>query len=377
MIIFASMEPDKINLSRTNAEGVHSLKAFMEFAKKGHMPQMIENRVNSKKVNSTVIISKIQKSLQDHGYQVKTNVGNSEFKVDVAVVDKQKNDQYLAAIQLDGHRYASQTTTRDRNKLGHTMLGRLGWHIINIWSIEWWHNEEKQLQELLAQLKEIENQSKTTKKVEKPKVTEQKSIHDQVDKLAIEEEEKRIDSFFEPAALEDVEVPNEYFYTYEGRQFIQDQILQIINKEAPVSFTRLTKAIISAWGFSRSGAKLEKIIHDTLQGMMIYESVEEKDTFLWEDKEQFNNYTDFRIKNHHRRSLQDISKFEYANGVLQLMQTALRLPKADLIRELSKQLGFNRTSSNAETFVQEGIDITVKKNLVIEDAEGYVEIKNR
>ncbi|MFC4558361.1 DUF3320 domain-containing protein [Virgibacillus kekensis] len=374
MVIFASMEPDKINLSRTKAEGVHSLKAFMEFAKRGKIPTDIENQVNSKRANSNVIIPKIKEALQQNGYQVATNVGNSDFKVDLAVVDRKSNGEYLAAIQVDGHRYADFTTTRDRNKQGDLMLGRLGWHIIKVWSVEWWHNEEKQIEDLLAQLQEAEkNSAKTKKETEAQPVKEQESIHEKISGLAMPVEEKQQASFYEPAILEDVALPNDYFYSYEGKPVIQGQIKKIIDKEAPVSFSRLTKEIINAWGFSRSGAKLEKVIQEALTGLMIYETTEEKGNFLWRDKEQFTSYNDFRVKNRHRRALQDISKIEYANGVIQIMKTALRLPKADLVRAISKQLGYNRTSSNAEVYVQEAIDLNVKKGLIAEDAEWNLE----
>jgi hypothetical protein len=82
------------------------------------------------------------------------------------------------------------------------------------------------------------------------------------------------------------------------------------------------------------------------------------------------------VKKRYRRALQDISKIEYANGVLNIMRTALRLPKADLIREISKQLGYNRTSNNTEKYVQEAIDLNIEKGLIKEDEEGNIELKS-
>ncbi|GAA0432234.1 DUF3320 domain-containing protein [Lentibacillus halophilus] len=374
MMIVASMEPDQINLSRTKAEGVHSLKAFMEFAKKGNLALTMENRPNSKQVNSNVIIPKIQTALQKHGYEVETNVGNSAFKVDLAVVDKGNNRQYLAAIQLDGHRYASRTTTRDRNKLGDLMLSRLGWHIIKIWSVEWWHNEEKQITELIAQLETIENQAKAASKPETPPKKEQESIRAKIDELALPEEAKQKETFYEPAVLEDVHRLNDDFYTYEATPIIREQIKQVIHQEAPVSFSRLTKLIINAWGFSRSGTKLERVIQNALTNSGFYETTEEKGKFIWLDEEQFETYCDFRVTKHERRALQDISKIEYANGVLGITKTALRLPKADLMREISKQLGYNRTSNNTEKYVQEAIDFNIEKGLITADDKENIEI---
>src|SRR5690625_4031004 len=135
MIIVASMEPDQINLSRTKAEGVHSLRAFMEFAKRGNEPLLSENHKRKEQANSTVIIPRIKETLEKHGYDVIENVGSSEFKIDLAVVNPKNEDQYLAAIQVDGHQYANRITTRDRNKLTDIILERLGW----------WRSEERRV----------------------------------------------------------------------------------------------------------------------------------------------------------------------------------------------------------------------------------------
>ncbi|MFE7062056.1 DUF3320 domain-containing protein [Sutcliffiella sp. NPDC057660] len=377
MIIYASMEPDQINLSRTKAEGVHSLRAFMEFAKRGNEPLLLENRNQSRDVNSTVIIPKIQNILQVNGYQTQQNVGSSEFKIDLAVVDRNREGKYIAAIQIDGPGYANRKTTRDRNKLSDLMLGRLGWQVIKVWSVEWWHDESKQIENILNQLKDIE---KSPSKVngDQPAVPlkVQPTIQQKISSLVIPvKNTKPKGNFYQPARLEAIDLSNDFFYTIEGRTIIQKQIQQIITQEAPVSLSQLTKTIITSWGFTRSGAKLETIIESVLSKMKIYKSKEEKGLFLWKAEAQFNTYKEFRLAENNRRALQDISKQEYANGVMEIISSALRLPKADLIKEISRQLGYSRTSSQGEQFIQEAIDLNVKKNLIVVDEKGFVEVK--
>ncbi|WP_168413081.1 DUF3320 domain-containing protein [Bacillus salacetis] len=377
MIIYASMEPDQINLSRTKAEGVHSLRAFMEFAKRGNEPLLLENRNQSRNTNSEIIIPKIQKALEDHGYQTQQNVGSSEFKIDLAVVDKNREGKYIAAIQIDGPGYANRKTTRDRNKLSDLMLGRLGWQIIKVWSVEWWHDERKQIEGILNQLKHIENNPSEENSNQPAASTKvQPTIQQKISSLVIPlENSKPKGNFFDPAILETVNLPNESFYPIEGRPIIRKQIQQVVNQEAPVSFSQLTKSIISAWGFTRSGAKLENIVETVLSKMKVYKSKEEKGLFIWKDEAQFNTYKEFRLAGNDRRALQDISKQEFANGVMEIISTALRLPKTDLIKEISKQLGYSRTSSQGEQFIQEAIDLNVSKGLIVEDEKGFVEVK--
>lgn len=378
MILFASMEPDKINLSRTKAEGIHSLRAFMEFAKKGNKPLLLENRNKNKNTSSEVIIPKIQKALEERGYRARTNVGNSDFKVDLAVIDNHNNGGvYLAGILLDGYRYANRQTARDRDKLSELVLGRLGWSIIKVWSIEWWYDEEKQIESILSQIREIEKKSLEGKNQTNSLVEDsykKDAIQEKINSLIIREEKYEKENVFHPVTLEVVTLPSEFYYTYEGLPKIRQQIRHIIDHESPVSFSRLSKAIINAWGFSRSGAKLEAVIQDSLNSMTVYKSIEEKGKFLWKDKEQFETYSIFRQGGHYRRALEDISKVEFANGIYKIMKTALRLPKSDLIREIAKQLGYNRTTSKTEKYIQEAIDFIAEQGLVTENENGYIEL---
>ncbi|WP_230495152.1 DUF3320 domain-containing protein [Pseudoneobacillus rhizosphaerae] len=377
MIIFASMEPDKINLSRTNSEGLHSLRAFMEFAKRGNEPLLLENRQSATKKHHT-IISKLKRRLEKNGYKVATHVGKSEFKVDLAILDPKNPGKYMAAIQLDGPNYANRKTTRDRNKLSDLILERLGWELIKIWSIEWWHNEEKQIDILFEKLREIEKRSalkgvqSVTLRHKRKEVTIQQKISHLV--MASGETGGK-DNYYEQIALADVDINNELFYTYQGKPIIRTQIERLVSEGAPISFSELSKAIVSAWKFTRSGAKIEAIIQDVLSTMKVHVTKEEKGMFIWRDKEQYDSYTEFRRQNIDRRALQDISTVELANGVMEIMKTALRLPKSDLVREILRQLGYTRMNNQAEGYVQEAIDFNIERELITEDNEGHLEVR--
>ncbi|WP_043932504.1 DUF3320 domain-containing protein [Bacillus sp. EB01] len=377
MMIFASMEPDQINLSRTKAEGVHALRAFMEFAKRGNEPLLLENRRSEISSNSKAIIPKLQKALEIHGYETKLNVGSSEFKIDLAVVDKNSNEKYIAAIQIDGPRYSNRKSARDRNKLSDLILERLGWKIIKVWSIEWWHNEPKQIDNILAQLKEIQNNPNRKEELRTDNIVKtQPTFQQKISQLVIPvENNKDKVTYYKTVMLEPVNLQSEFFYTIEGRKIIQQQIKQIIEIEAPVSFSHLTRLITSAWGFTRSGAKIENIIDAVITKMKIFQSTDSKGRFLWKDKTQYKDYQEFRLCAEDRRALQDISKEEYGNGVVKIMNAALRIPKADLVREVLKQLGYSRTSTQGEKFVQEAIKFKMKKGIISEDTKGFVEVK--
>ena len=127
-------------MKRTKARGVEGLKHFLEYAEQ----QVLINISNNHKENSDYIISEqIADALRAHGHIVNTNVGRSNFKVDVAIADAVNNDNYVMGILLDGEVYHNTQTTRDREIVQPTVLNLLGWKIMRVWSVDWINNPER------------------------------------------------------------------------------------------------------------------------------------------------------------------------------------------------------------------------------------------
>lgn len=150
MEVFSSLVPEQMDLSRTNARGVHELRAFLEYAGGGRLPA----------TRSTLhlldapggVAESLCRGLAEAGYEVERNVGCSDLRVDVAVVDPQNPQQYLMGILLDGSSYAGVKTTRDRELSQVNALKTLGWHVRRVWALDWFDNREKELRRILQEL---------------------------------------------------------------------------------------------------------------------------------------------------------------------------------------------------------------------------------
>lgn len=133
MVVFSTLQSHQIDLQRTNAVGVVALKRFLEYAETGELPQPLEQVQKSCELPLTRRVADIFKS---QGYVVHFNVGRSAFKVDLAIVDKQNPSQYCKAVLLDGPRYYSTPTVRDREIIQPNVLTSLGWNIQRIWTAD-------------------------------------------------------------------------------------------------------------------------------------------------------------------------------------------------------------------------------------------------
>lgn len=150
MEVFTSMCPEHIDLNRSNARGVHELRAFIEYAGGRQLPV---DRGTLKLMDAPAgVAENLCFRLKQAGYETVRNVGCSDLRVDVAVVDPAHPDQYIMGILLDGGSYAAAKTTRDRELSQTGILQGLGWNIHRIWTLDWYDNREKELRQLLNKL---------------------------------------------------------------------------------------------------------------------------------------------------------------------------------------------------------------------------------
>ncbi|MBR2176729.1 MAG: DUF4011 domain-containing protein [Clostridia bacterium] len=156
MTVYSTLTPDMINLSRTSAEGVAALRAFLEYASGKNLGED-ENTVKFKKADVSGIADTICRALAEKGYSSEKMVGHSEYRIDIGIVDPDDPEKYILGILLDGAGYGSSKTTRDRELAQISILEGLGWRIMRVWSMDWWDNSQKELSRIFAELDRIRN----------------------------------------------------------------------------------------------------------------------------------------------------------------------------------------------------------------------------
>ena len=149
MKVFSTLRPEEIDERRTQAEGVLGLKRFLQFAQHGNEVSAVQETPKS------VMVQQIASRLKERGYDVKTSVGASAFKVDVAVVDPTNSDRYLLGIICDGEGYYRLKTARDREVVQPSVLRMLGWNLMHIWSIDWLLHQDMILKRINDRINDV------------------------------------------------------------------------------------------------------------------------------------------------------------------------------------------------------------------------------
>ena len=134
MKVFATLKSDAIDLSRTAAEGVAGLKAFLAFAEKG---KMALPAAAVAPVPAGGLETAIADAISAKGFTVHQSVGCSGYRIDLAVVHPTKPEEYVLGIICDGQAYGAAHTARDREIVQPGVLESLGWKLHRVWSAAW------------------------------------------------------------------------------------------------------------------------------------------------------------------------------------------------------------------------------------------------
>jgi len=137
MVVFSTLDPNRIDLSRTSARAVADLKHFLEYAERG--PSALGAAVHGSRgdFESPFELS-VARALRAKGWEVHTQIGVSAYRVDLGIVHPDFPGRYLAGIECDGAMYHSSAFARERDKIRQSVLEGLGWTLFRIWSTDWW-----------------------------------------------------------------------------------------------------------------------------------------------------------------------------------------------------------------------------------------------
>lgn len=163
LVVFATLKPDQIELSRTKSAGVRDFKHFLEYAERGSRA-LAQAAAPLDSDTESPLEDAVKRSLEERGWTVHPQVGVAGFRVDFGIVHPDAPGRYLAGIECDGATYHRSATARDRDLLRERVLTGLGWRIHRVWSTDWWVDSERAAATLVAALEaDLEADRQTTK----------------------------------------------------------------------------------------------------------------------------------------------------------------------------------------------------------------------
>ena len=148
--VFANFSGGDIDLERTPARGVAALKMFLTFAETGHFGHNGETGDATAGGYDSAFEQSVARRLRGLGYDVKSQIGSSGFRIDLAIADAGMPGRFVLGIECDGAQYHASRSARDRDRLRQQVLEAHGWIIHRIWSADWYLRPKEELRRIEA-----------------------------------------------------------------------------------------------------------------------------------------------------------------------------------------------------------------------------------
>ncbi len=363
MQVYATITPEQIDLDRTDADGVAGLKGFLDFAQRGTPALPKRTAVAAENDDLAEFLAA---EIEKMGYKTRCNIGCSEYKIDIGVINPDDPESYILGIRCDGERYLESGTARDRCLSQPSVLEGLGWNIHNVWILDVYDNLSKVLEEIKGR---IEKAVEDYRNPPAP-VIEEKKEEKPAEPEEAEEQEVQIPAMPENAVVYESYNPSvmgkaEDFYEAKSNTKIRRICEAVIGTEAPVSMDTVIKKVISAFDITRVTAKAEERVTEILADLPITDY----DGFLWQDSALPDSYTIYRVpaEGDEKRSMDEIPPQEIANAVREIIKSQISMTSEDLVRVTAAVFGYNRMGTAARAATEKGIAYAMTKGFITEE----------
>ncbi|MBR0575303.1 DUF3320 domain-containing protein [Proteiniclasticum sp. BAD-10] len=362
MKIFTSIRPEMIDTAKTSAQGVHDLKRFLEFAQRGTQAVALEDvAINGKETLSHAIA----RELEAKGLKVVTGIGASRYKVDLGIVDENDPSRFSLGILCQGDSYKDARSARDRNILQESMLSGLGWSLIHVYPMDWVENKAREVDRILAKLSAKEGEGASSSGASVPVFASYPGTVAPAEVLPSDTAGSR----YLEVQLQVPSLSAEEFRMPKNTRLIKDALMAVIEGEAPISASLLTRKILKAFGV-RWGEKSRQVVDGFLSelGYPIRESYGQ--LFVYRGEEEVSFYRTPTPEC--RRDPEDLPPEEILLAAEDVIRRQVSLPEESLWEEVGKLFGYSRRQEDMVSKVKAVLQDQVPPGCRREDSGNYI-----
>lgn len=346
VLVFSGLRGDQIDLTRTRARGVRDLKHFLEYAERGHQALIAATSSSHDAEADSEFERMVAARIRDVGYDVHYQVGCSGYRIDLGVVDPEAPGKYLLGVECDGATYHRAATARDRDKLRQAVLEDLGWTLHRIWSTDWWHNANSEMEKLLAAIASAaEARELNTAASADLQPGEEMPMQTPDNSTAVTPS-------VAPYNLTDFtsfsdRISTDRFYSSDYESTLLELIGHVLNTEGPISDTLLVNRIARAHGLQRSGRIITERVMDLANRHFHVRPDPIGGTFIWWDMDAPDNWFTYRTADsvENLRKLDEIS-FE------EIRAAALSISTGFVPVEVARAFGIRRLTADGRSRIE-------------------------
>ena len=369
-VVFSNITSGDIDLSKTDARGVRSLKTYLEFAETG--------RLDSPKVTGMGADSPFEewvaRELRSKGYRVEEQVGTGQYRIDLAVVDDKKPGHYLLGIECDGASYHSSKTARDRDRIRQDTLESKGWKIHRIWSTDWFYSPKEEMDRLVRVIEDARSESDLDVKHFNMRV---ESVASTVSTAVIERKESSDEnssglSNVAYVAWQPKRRRLRISAVHKNWDTIRRQIVEIVNVEWPVHVSEVRCRISDETGPSLT-ARDDVTVRSYAEKSR---KIQVKGDFLYKVKSRVRFVRDRSELSSRSKNIDLIAAEEIQLAIRQVVKESIGIHVDELSRAVCSMLGLGSTTEKRRKAIFEHLELMKRRRRVVE-SNGVLELVSR
>ncbi len=280
--VFSSITADDIDLDRARSRGASAFRTFLRYAQTG----VLEGGATSQAERDSDFEAQVAESLERLGHEVRAHVGTEGFVIDLAVVDPSQPGRYLLGIECDGATYHSARSARDRDRLRESVLRDRGWNLHRVWSVDWFHRPEEQLQKLVAaieaaRLRAVASPSPIQSEPPTQAASAPIPVPERHDPQEEPTEPEAVgEGWVTPYVVADFAVPKDRPIPEVGLNVLTGCVADVVKIEGPIHRDEVARRVLSLWGQPRSGARISEAIQGAIDEAVATGRVRAEGEFL-------------------------------------------------------------------------------------------------
>lgn len=371
--IFASFDPHELDLSTSGSKGLADLKDYLLLALHG-----AERAGLQRPTARDWHLAEIEQALREAGLEVRTDIGLSDFTVDLAV--RAEENRPWVAVLLDGPVWAQRTSVSDRDGLPRSVLtDQMGWsRVERVWLPTWLREPGDVVAQVLEAAKTAQAPAPRTDRrtVGATVVAATTAVVQTIDDVlssatqAVDRAAGRVLLHANPAMSAIQTVRGNETQLPEGvthfqpadatprlsrevldatgtrtRDLIREQIRDIVAAEGPVVVDRLLKTVASRFGLSKLHTTRKEQLRPLIpRGMVLVAA--NGDLVAWPENVRPDDFVGYRVPERGgQRELGEVPYQELRNALEYVVRSAHGISEEDALRETAHEFGVSRVAT--------------------------------
>ena len=362
--VIASFTPEQLDVRGSSSRGIHELKRYLDYARRGPAALAIDLSQATGDVESPLEES-VLRVIQGWGYEVVPQVGTAGYRIDLAVRDPALPGRFALGIECDGASYHSSKVARDRDRLRQEILTRLGWRLYRIWGPAWYRDRKGQEERLRAAIEEAINGAAPPPPARTLTRVERKTVQVEFAQTPPWVVAYQVAAVTPPPYSRHPADPGE-------RPQLREALMTLIQAEAPVHADLLARRVASLWGYNLT-ERVRTAVRSILNGLARSGDIQLRGEFVWTGDQ-----CKVRVPAPDRpetvREIVHVPPEELALAMRQLVTDVRTVSKEDLLTRVRSLFGFQRTGSRIRSVLEAVLDDLLTEGVIVQGADGTLRL---